>query len=153
MMCWYNHEQATYTANNFGALYNWYAVNPSTNGNRNVCPLGWHVPTDSEWSTLINYLDPNANGGDNSNNAGGKMKSTQYWQDGTNESGFSGLPAGGRASDGIFYYTVFFWCGWWSSTEWEDLNYFAWRRHLAYGDARREFESKESGFSVRCIKD
>ena len=158
MMCWYNNDQATYTANNFGALYNWYAVNPLTNGNKNVCPAGWHVPTDAEWSTFINYLDPNAGGGNNNNTAGGKMKSTgtQYWQspntDATNESGFSGLPGGYRSSGGTFYY-IGEYGYWWSSTE--DSTNDAWTRHLGYGTGYAYSSNyyKAIGFSVRCLRD
>ena len=158
MMCWYNNDQATYTANTFGALYNWYAVSPTTNGNRNVCPIGWHVPTDAEWSTFINYLDPNANGGENTNTAGSKMKSTgtQYWQspniDATNESGFSGLPGGLRGLNGTFN-LIGSYGGWWSSTE--DDTVLAWNRNLIIdiGSASRNYAGKSSGLSVRCIKD
>jgi uncharacterized protein (TIGR02145 family) len=57
-MCWYNNNQATYTANKFGALYNWYVINPVTNGNKNVCPTGWHVPTDAEqWRDVPNKFE------------------------------------------------------------------------------------------------
>jgi uncharacterized protein (TIGR02145 family) len=159
MMCWYYNDQATYTANSFGALYNWYAVSPTTNGNRNVCPIGWHVPTDAEWNTFINYLDPNAGGGSNfPNTAGGKMKSTgtQYWQspntDATNESGFSGLPGGIRDLNGQFYLIG----GngiWWSSTE--NSTDDAWNRDLSYlnGDGGRINNNKTLGFSVRCLRD
>jgi uncharacterized protein (TIGR02145 family) len=158
MMCWYNNDQTTYTANNFGALYNWYAVNPLTNGNKNVCPAGWHVPTDAEWSTFINYLDPNAAGGNNPNTAGGKMKSTgkQYWQspntDATNESGFSGLPGGGLGVDGTFSYFGYYGY-WWSSTE--NVTLSAWSRGLFYfnGSAGRGDYGKAGGFSVRCLRD
>lgn len=159
MMCWYNNDQATYTANNFGALYNWYAVNPLTNGNKNVCPAGWHVPTDAEWTTFINYLDPNANGGIYTNNtSGGKMKSigTQYWlspnTDATNESGFSGLPGGTRSYNGTF--TNIGGTGyWWSSTESNTRE--AWYRRLfhAYGSVLRDYLEKPLGFSVRCLRD
>ena len=150
MMCWYNNDQTTYTANNFGALYNWYAVNPLTNGNKNVCPAGWHVPTDAEWTTFINYLDPNT--------AGGKMKSTgtQYWlspnQDATNESGFSGLPGGIRYIDGRFAF-VGEYGPWWSSTEYDtDV---VWDRRLDYstGNVARNVSVKEEGLSVRCLRD
>ena len=159
MMCWYNNDQATYTANTFGALYNWYAVSPTTNGNRNVCPTGWHVPSDAEWSVLINYLDPNANGGNtNPNVAGGKMKSTgtQFWQgpnqDATNESGFSGLPGGGRNYSATFSVIGNFGY-WWSSTENSTNN--AWFRNLSYanGYVVRNSDNKNSGFSVRCLRD
>ncbi len=158
MMCWYNNDQATYTANNFGALYNWYAVNPLTNGNKNVCPAGWHVPTDAEWSAFINYLDPNADGGNSNNIAGGKMKSTgtQYWlspnTDATNESGFSGLPGGLRNFNGTFN-SVGNYGYWWSSTEYGTYN--AWTRSLYYNDGyvNRDNDNKASGFSVRCLRD
>lgn len=158
MMCWYNNDQATYTANNFGALYNWYAVNPLTNGNKNVCPAGWHLPTNTEWAAFINYLDPNT-GGSNLNTAGGKMKSngTQYWQspntDATNESGFSGLPGGFR----YFFDGTFQEIGnnglWWSSTE--GSMSVAYLRTLSYdsGSVPRFNNNKTSGLSVRCLRD
>ncbi|NDC42012.1 MAG: hypothetical protein EBZ77_10760 [Chitinophagia bacterium] len=160
MMCWYNNDQATYTANTFGALYNWYAVSPTTNGNRNVCPTGWHVPSDAEWSVLINYLDPNANGGNtNPNVAGGKMKSTgtQYWlspnQDATNESGFSGLPGGARGNGVLPFVSIGEYGYWWSSTEDSTTN--AWLRYLGYtnGNVGRITNDKGNGFSVRCLRD
>ena len=151
MMCWYNNDQATYTANTFGALYNWYAVSPTTNGNRNVCPVGWHVPTNTEWTILTDYL------GD-SLVAGGKMKSTgtQYWQSpntaATNESGFSGLPGGYRNYLGTFYGFGYYGI-WWSSTE--NNTYNAWDRLLDYGSGvvTRDSRGKENGFSVRCLRD
>ncbi len=161
MMSWYDNDQATYTANTFGALYNWYAVSPTTNGNRNVCPVGWHVPTDAEWNTLIGYLDPSYNPsaqGTQSTTAGGKMKSTgtQYWlspnQDATNESGFSGLPGGGRDYVGSFDDVGYFGY-WWSSTEGATSS--AWYRYLNYdsGNVDSYTNVKTIGFSVRCLRD
>src|SRR6478609_10473110 len=61
-MCWYNNDQATYTANKYGALYNWFTASAG-----NVCPVGWHVPTEAEQVILDNYL-----GG--TSVAGGKLK-------------------------------------------------------------------------------
>ena len=138
----------------YGKLYNWYAVN-SNNG---LCPTGWHVPTDVEWNNLINTLDPNANGGNNNNISGGKMKSTgtQYWltpnTEATNSSGWSGLPGGSRSSDGSFNYIAKY-ATWWSSTE--NLTNGAWFRGLDYdiGDVLRDINNNKSGCSVRCIKD
>ena len=68
--CWYNNMASTFK-NNFGALYNWYAVQDS----RNLCPTGWHVPSDTEWTILTNYL-----GGGSA--AGGQLKETgtNHWQ-------------------------------------------------------------------------
>jgi uncharacterized protein (TIGR02145 family) len=131
----------------YGRLYNWYAVNDS----RNMVPTGWHVPTDVEWQTLVDYL-----GGDAV--AGGKMKEagTAHWispnTDATNESGFSGLPGGYRAGSGNDYnlggYAYI-----WSSTE--GSSYYAWSRDLDYSNSEvyRIGSNKHFGFSVRCIKD
>jgi uncharacterized protein (TIGR02145 family) len=138
----------------YGKLYNWYAVADS----RNLCPTGWHVPTDAEWSVLSDYLcppDPNAYG----NCSGGRLKSTgfQYWlepnQFATNESGFSGLPGGVRG-----YYSNFNDVGygghWWSSLE--DGTSSAWNRVLmwynGYVNGLGNY-IKEDGLSVRCLRD
>jgi uncharacterized protein (TIGR02145 family) len=162
MMCWFLNDQATYTANKFGALYNWYAINPATNGNKNVCPTGWHVPMDAEWNVLIANLDPSFNPttsqGTQSTTAGGKMKSTgtQYWfspnSGATNSSGWSGLPGGGRYSNGQFF-DVGNGGYWWNSTEYG--TFYAWGRSLSPNDGGvvRDFYDKADGFSVRCVRD
>jgi uncharacterized protein (TIGR02145 family) len=152
--CFYNNDE-TFNCP-FGKLYNWYTVVDS----RNVCPVGWHVPTDDELSLLVNYLDPDADGGNNTNASGGKMKSfgLQYWTypnlSAANGSGFSGLPGGARyplgPSSSLNYIGY-----WWSSTE-GNSNY-AWARVLDSnsGSCHRwgpEF-SKRFGFSVRCLRD
>jgi uncharacterized protein (TIGR02145 family) len=137
----------------YGKLYNWYAVSPTTNGNKNVCPTGWHVPTDDEWSVLIDYL-----GGESV--AGGKMKEvgTKNWDatytDATNTSLFTGLPGGNRDYDGI-YYAIGNGGYWWSSTESEYGTDHAWARRLNHGDgyAESNYYVKKDGFSVRCLKD
>jgi uncharacterized protein (TIGR02145 family) len=56
--CWYNNDAATNKVV-YGALYNWYAVSATSNGGKNVCPTGWHVPSDAEWTALENYLIAN----------------------------------------------------------------------------------------------
>lgn len=87
--CNYGNDQTNATI--YGCLYNWYAVNDK----RNICPSGWHIPTEAEWTVLVNYL-----GGDSI--AGGKMKEagTIHWESpntgAINISGFSALPGGGR---------------------------------------------------------
>ena len=151
---WAHYDNNSQYENPYGKLYNWFAVNDS----RNVCPTGWHVPSDAEWSTFINYLDPNANGGSSTNTAGGKMKSTgtQYWQspnqNATNESGFSGLPGGYRYANGT-YSGIGFDGYWWSSTEGSTDD--AWSRYLGYdsGFVYRDNDDKKNGFSVRCLRD
>jgi uncharacterized protein (TIGR02145 family) len=146
--CYYNND-ATNNAK-YGKLYNWYAVSKTTNGNKNVCPSGWHVPTDDEWTILTEYL-----GGESA--AGGKMKEigTTSWispnTDATNTSLFTGLPGGDRNYFG--YYYVGSYGFWWSSTEYSTNR--AWNRYLdnEVGNATSSNYSKDSGFSVRCLRD
>jgi uncharacterized protein (TIGR02145 family) len=134
-------------ANNttYGKLYNWYAVNDS----RGLCPTGWHVPSDAEWTTLETSL-----GG--SSVAGGKMKSTTGWNSpntgATNESGFTGLPGGYRGNDGT-YNAIGASGFWWSSTEGDST--LAWIRRLGYNysNVNRSLNDKRNGFSVRCVRD
>ena len=140
--CYYANNTANGTT--YGKLYNWFAVKDP----RGLAPNGYHIPTDAEWTTLTNYL-----GGEYI--AGTKMKSTSGWQingNGTNSSGFAGLPGGYRD-----YYGDFFGIGavgyWWSSSEFN--SYYAWSRGLSYGrgDVDRGNGSKRYGFSVRCLRD
>ena len=146
---YYNNDVANNTK--YGKLYNWYAVSSTTNGNKNICPTGWHVPTDAEWTVLTDYL-----GG--SSIAGGKLKEvgTTSWNnpntDATNTSLFSGLPGGYRYYDGSYKY--FGANGyWWSSMQSNAGS--AWYRSLkGYdGSALRIGDGKDYGFSVRCLKD
>jgi len=135
----------------YGKLYNWYSINPSTNGNKNLCPKGWHIPTDLEWTILTDYL-----GG--TSIAGGKMKEegVTNWNspnlDATNLSLFTGLPCGNRDNNGDFY-SIGYDCAWWSSTDNKTRN--AWLRYLffANGNANRYSENKKYGFSIRCLRD
>ncbi len=151
---WTHYNNDIQYENPYGKLYNWYVADDP----RNVCPNGWHLPTDEEWSLFINYIDSLANGGSFGNIAGGKMKSTgyEYWvspnKNATNESNFSGLPGGYRRSNGTFN-AIGANGRWWSSTE--DFTNVAWFRGLSYyyGDASRDFEHIRLGLSVRCLKD
>jgi uncharacterized protein (TIGR02145 family) len=150
---WAHYNNDSQYENPNGKLYNWYAVADP----RNVCPTGWHVPTNAEWTVLTDYLGGEAV-------AGGKMKSvgtieagTGLWrepnQDATNESGFSGLPGGIR----FLIYGYFMDFGnyglWWSSTEQEST--LAWYRYLDYssGYVNGSGYNKHEGFSVRCLRD
>lgn len=143
--------------NPYGKLYNYFVVADA----RNVCPTGWHVPNDTEWNTLISYLDPAANLsiiGSQSTTAGGRMKSKgkQYWAApntyATNESGFSALPAGSRDTVGDFNY-ISASAGFWTSTELDVNN--AYSRDVSYGSGEvyRRSNDKRSGYSIRCLKD
>jgi uncharacterized protein (TIGR02145 family) len=153
----FNDDAANNTT--YGKLYNWYAVTDS----RNLCPVGWHVPTDTEWKTLEIFLGMSTADADltgfrgSAQNVGGKLKSTSIlWTAPnagvTNESGFSGLPGGYRDYVGN-YYNVGYLGVWWSSTEYSTAN--AWYRDLSYsnGFSARGSNSKQDGFSVRCLRD
>jgi len=138
--CYYNNDPAN--GAKYGKLYNWYAVNDS----RGLAPEGWHVPSDAEWTILTDYLGPDA---------GTKMKSKTGWNEngnGTNSSGFSGLPGGYRDFNGTFS-SIGNYGYWWSSSE--NTTSLAWYRYLYYfsGDVNRSSYIKERGFSVRCLRD
>jgi uncharacterized protein (TIGR02145 family) len=147
---YYNNDE--FNNAKYGKLYNWYAVSPTTNGNKNVCPTGWHVPSDAEWTELIDFL-----GGKNV--AGGKMKEvgTTSWSspnsDATNTSLFTGLPGGYRYVDGK-YSNIGYHGFWWSSTGY-NTGSSARLRFLVYnsGDAVMSGYYSVNGLSVRCIKD
>jgi uncharacterized protein (TIGR02145 family) len=140
----------------YGRLYNWYIA--SSNNPKNVCPTGWHVPLDEEWTTFEVYL-----GGIRAEDSpkcliGGKLKETGliHWDSpnsgATNKSGFSGLPGGGREPNGFFQY-LGTQAVWWSATEAYLSN--AWSRNLlnySTEDYRTDL-SKNYGLSVRCVRD
>jgi uncharacterized protein (TIGR02145 family) len=151
----------------YGYLYNWYAAKGIANAGsttyKNICPTDWHVPTDGEWTSLIQFIVPTETIsatviGSQSLTAGGKLKSTSttLWQTpgfpGPDNYGFSALPGGGRNDVGSFSSirdNAFFW----SATE--DGSNDAWRRSLSNANSnvsRRDY-SKTSGFSVRCLRD
>jgi uncharacterized protein (TIGR02145 family) len=141
--CWYNNDEATYKAT-YGALYNWYAVNTGK-----LCPTGWHVPSDVEWTTLTTYLGGATVAGDKLREAG-----TTHWLSpntgATNESGFTALPGGLQGSNAGFW--NFGWGGyWWSSTEYEDIIPLS--LYSGHSKVFRDKESKSKGFSVRCVRD
>jgi uncharacterized protein (TIGR02145 family) len=140
--CYYDYDSKNGII--YGKLYNWYAVIDP----RGLAPLGFHIPTDAEWSILIDYL-----GG--TSVAGKKMKSTNGWYDngnGVNSNGFSGLPGGYRFENGLFS-SIGVYGLWWSSTELTIFN--TWNRSLSYKDGKvaRSGSSKETGLSVRCLRD
>jgi len=139
-------------ANIYGNIYNWAVIGDI----RGICPVGWHVPSDDEYTVLTDFL-----GGESV--AGGKMKEAglEHWNydsdqislEATNESGFTGLPAGHRNTNSGDYIYMGFYGYFWSSTEnGSDL---AWRRYLFHyssGVARDTF-GKPNGFSIRCLRD
>ena len=146
--------KATANYTTYGVLYNWpaamngsasSAANPS--GVQGVCPTGWHLPSDAEWTELTDFV-----GG--ANNAGTKLKATSGWNsggNGTDDFGFTALPGGSRNYNGNFY--VIGYSGiWWSATE-NDVTS-AWIRSMHFNSSNvgRNNNSKEVGFSVRCVR-
>jgi uncharacterized protein (TIGR02145 family) len=126
----------------YGRLYNWYAVDDA----RGLCPSGWHVPTDGEWTLMTDEL-----GGQSI--AGGQMKTTygrNNGGNGTNSSGFSGLPGGYRNYVGYFDDAGSY-GGWWSSSP---NGSSAWNRYLGSSESvYRNYYGQRVGFSVRCVRD
>jgi uncharacterized protein (TIGR02145 family) len=131
----------------YGRLYTWFVVTD----NRKICPIGWHVPTNGEWAMLETSLGIE-------NIAGGKLKEAgiSHWifpnAGATNESGFTGLPGGGRYDTGDFD-DIGYQCIWWSSTEYSAQNSYFW--YLFFGDSYsgKGHDFKKLGLSVRCVKD
>jgi len=141
--CWYNDDDTKEAV--YGKLYNWFTV-VNANG---LCPAGWHVPTDFEWTQLTTFLQ-------GTDVAGGKLKETgtSNWeapnQGASDMFGFKALPGGYRFSDGGFYY--FGTDGlYWSSTNDGSLG---WHRSFnnSTEDSYRAALFRKNGYSCRCIK-
>ena len=141
--CYYDNDLAN--GAKYGKLYNWYAVNDP----RGLAPKGWHIPSNEEWTTLTDNL------GGKDVVAGTKMKSSSGWKDnrnGSNSSGFAGLPGGFRGNGGAFS-NVGANGFWWSSSE--SITGYAWNRFLYdnNGGVGRGTYDEHYGFSVRCLGD
>jgi uncharacterized protein (TIGR02145 family) len=142
----------------YGGLYKWSEMLQDTvlPEAQDICPMGWHIPTDDEWTILVNFL-----GGDLV--AGGKMKSrgtieqgTGLWnapnEGATNESGFSAIPGGSRDYNGNFWHKGVY-ARFWSSTQ--DYNDLVWVRFPEFSTSvlNRSYATTFNGFSIRCTKD
>jgi uncharacterized protein (TIGR02145 family) len=147
--------------NKYGRLYTWFTVTDS----RGVCPTGWHVPTDEEWTSLTDYLINNGYGYEGSGiDVAKSLAAKSDWKTdatpgnigndlaGNNKSGFSALPGGDRINSGSFEGIGIF-AGWWSSSESSNTN--AWFRglfnNLSYiyiGNSNKKY-----GGAIRCVKD
>jgi uncharacterized protein (TIGR02145 family) len=135
----------------YGKLYNGYAVETGK-----LCPTGWHVPTDAEWTTLEDYLTADGQMW----KEGKTLKSTSGWNDfnnvsggnGTDAYGWNGLPSGNRHFRGDFDF-IGYYGAWWSSSAIDADD--SWNRYLGYDGSLiyRSSPKKFSGFSVRCLRD
>ena len=161
----YAHDSTTTPSNRtkYGYLYNWYAAKGITTAGSttysNICPIGFHVPTDSDWNKLVKFIHSGADTtiiGIQSTSAGTKLKKDDaLWttNTGTDNYGFSALPGGWRNINGSFYdikMVAFFW----STAEYVGYDG-AWGRSLNYGNDNvlRNYGKKSSAASVRCILD
>lgn len=143
--CWLNNDSA-WNSSKYGAIYNGYAVRTGK-----LCPIGWHIPTNTEWTTLIDYLATNGHSG----KEGEALKSTSGYKkngNGTDIYGFNAPPGGFRNGNGNFENAI--WNGyWWSSSEYvTDL---FWYRYMGYANDNvlAGKISVRAGLSVRCLSD
>jgi len=137
--CWYANDELN--KNVYGALYNWFTIQTNK-----LCPKGWHVPTDEEWTTLSTYLGKMA---------GSKLKEvgTTHWNvDTTRDCKFNALPGGSRFGLGT-YGGIGEEGFWWTATMFKNI--YARCRNLYYNNPEigRNNAYKTDGFSVRCVKD
>jgi uncharacterized protein (TIGR02145 family) len=141
--CWF--ENNISYKNTYGAMYNWYTVNTGK-----LCPNGWHVPSETEFTTLVNYL-----GG--ASKAGGLLKATgtSFWNDpntgATNQYGFNARAAGLRDNQALFDF-ININGNWWSSTNYSTQTAAYLYMIYNYENSFQNYINKKYGFSVRCIK-
>ncbi len=144
--CWYNNDGAAAIASPYGALYNWYAVNSGK-----LCPAGWHVPSDVEWTKLTDFCD-------GALLAGGKLKEsgTTHWNTpntgADNSYGFTALPGGFRHS-GTGEFQGMNTIGNWWSTKSGGTDALTWYMSCNLAVASSYTSLFDVGSSVRCIKD
>lgn len=132
----------------YGVLYNWAAASNINN----VCPTGWHVPSNQEWTTLINFAGGSAT-------AGGLLKErdTAHWSypnfNATNFTGFTALPGGLRHNTGGYQYLTDYGY-WWTSSQGTANPNFAYNVKMSYADeVVLQYESNQrGGFAIRCLK-
>lgn len=138
--CFYNNNSDS----EYGALYTYAAA-------KNACPTDWHLPTDEEWTILINYISNDGH----LDKEGVALKATNGWNDesnGTDDYGFSALPGGWRDKIGSSRFSGFNGY-WWSATEKSNTEVYIRRLDFGYEGVVRHSHVKSLGFSVRCIKD
>lgn len=146
--CTYNNTTNIDSINTFGRLYNWFTISTDK-----LCPTGWHVSSDSEWTILSNYL---GGGLDVANKL--KESGTSHWNSpntgATNESGFTALPGGARNEKGVFG-QIGYKGSWWTSTQNSEYSENAWYRFIISDNGMLSSASfvNQRGYSVRCVKD
>ena len=156
--CWYKNDSIAYSA--YGRLYNWFAATDI----RGIAPVGWHIPTNSDWKKLIKCIDPNADTSCQScitsYSAGGAMKESGllHWANPnvvtTLRSGFNALPGGYRyAGMSIDFTDITAFGYWWSTSEYSPTNASNFQLFNYDSIVVQNNYSKYLGYSVRCVKD
>ncbi len=144
--CFYDNDAFNIMKNTYGALYNWYSVNTGR-----LCPSGWHVPSEVEWSTLLTNL-----GGESIAAGGLKEAGTEHWHypntRATNETGFTALPGGSRNNNYNFQ-SIGHYGTWWSVSESDSQNAYFHTMSYSSNNVTPGIFLKTSGYSVRCLKD
>ena len=144
--CWYKNDESS-NKNIYGAFYNWFTVNTGK-----LCPDGWHVPSEAEWTIFTDWL-----GGES--DTGGKLKEigTNHWNNpnmgATNDFGFNALPGGYRSGLNTGSFRAIGYIGWWWASTESDLIW-ARNRTMAYdvSEIAKGKGLKKNGYSVRCVK-
>lgn len=162
---WFTYNDTINYVFTYGRLYTWHTVTDS----RNVCPNGWHVPTDAEWTTLENYLIANGynyDGTTTDNKIAKSLASTTNWDSSSdagdvgntdypiyrNKTGFTALPGGARNNVGNFLHVGSVGV-WWTVTENTSLNAWYLDINADFGDTYWFHTDKKYGLSVRCLRD
>jgi uncharacterized protein (TIGR02145 family) len=164
--CWYNNSPTN--KDSYGALYNWWAVDYTMNINKNICPLGWHVPAKAEWSTLFTFLIDNGYGNEGSGNDIAKsLAARTRWNTDSNpgsvgnnlainnSSGFTAL-AGGIRTDGMEGFIQMGVQGaWWAVPDDYSQGYSYWCSNIFNFEAivHQANTGRKAGLSIRCLKD
>jgi uncharacterized protein (TIGR02145 family) len=154
---WYYHDINSIddVVEMFGRHYNWHAVVDQ----RGLCPQGWKVPSDADWTQLSDYVIDNYENIDE-NNISYALRSTSRWgyfdwdeHNGTDDFGFNALPAGYIEYPHMFSWGMAFLADWWCACEYDET--LAWFRSIEYnkGQLIRSRNYKQAGASVRCLKE
>ncbi len=142
----------------YGAFYNWFVVDTLSNGNKNPCPVGWHVPDSTEWRVLITLAGGETTGGCKLKATGNVDNLSGLWWSpnicATNETGFSGLPANQRSDVSGSFYPLGVNGLWWGTTDMGGTGDAAFDVFLNYNQLYVTGSGglKKRGYSVRCLK-
>ena len=150
--CYYNNEEVNKVR--YGKLYNWYVIEANSNAKKNICPNGWHIPSNSEWKTLLDFLEGKSVAGIKMKEAGSKNWYPSNIES-TNTSLFTALPGGKRSNDGQFLDVGYAGYAWSSPISSGSSTLIPVSLGLSYDKSIVNIDTvtKNHGNSIRCIKD